>query len=122
MTTLRLSKHGRMFHCRLRREEGIGSTKGRRWESPARQAEFYLKFAWAFVSEETVTLQVGFVPEHEPLQPVKFAPAAGVAVRVIVLPCWIFAEQLLPQLIRVPNSPFGVPTIVPFPLRPTDSV
>src|SRR5579859_6201009 len=67
----------------------------------------YLKLAWTLVSAVMVTLQVGVVPEQEPVHPVKFSPAAGAAVNVTVVPCWNFAEQLLPQLIDVPNSPFG---------------
>ena len=39
---------------------------------------------------------------------------------VTVVPWVNLAEQLLPQLIEVPNSPFGVPVTVPFPPRPMD--
>lgn len=74
------------------------------------------------VSPAIVTLQVGVRPEQAPLQPVKLTPAAGVAVRVTVVPCWNFAEQLLPQLMNVENSPLGVPEIVPLPLRPIERV
>ena len=73
----------------------------------------YLKLAPTFVSAVIVTLQVGCVPEQAPFQPVKFRPAAGVAVSVSVWPSWNLAEQLLPQLMRVPNSPFGAPVTVP---------
>ncbi len=82
----------------------------------------YLKLAWTFVSAIIATLQVSNEPEQEPVQLTNFRPGAGVAVKVTVEPCWNFAEQLLPQLMSVPNSPFGVPVTVPFPPRPIESV
>ena len=79
-----------------------------------------MKLACTLVSAAMVTLQVGAKPEHDPPQPVKLAPAPGVAVSVTVVPCWNLAEQLLPQLINVENSPLGVPLIDPLPPRPMD--
>jgi hypothetical protein len=50
------------------------------------------------------------VPVHAPLQPVKVAPAAGVAVRVTAVPPLKDAEQVVPQLI-----PAGALVTVPEP-------
>jgi hypothetical protein len=69
-----------------------------------------------------VTLHVGKLPEHEPVQFTKLNPAAGVAVSVTVVPCVNFAEQLLPQLICVPFTPPGFPVTVPLPPRPIERV
>ena len=88
----------------------------------SRRISLYLKLACTFVSPEMATLQVAAVPEQAPLQPVKLSPTAGVAVSVTVVPCWNFAEQLLPQLIDDENSPLGEPVMVPLPLRPIESV
>src|SRR4051794_13534242 len=82
----------------------------------------YLKLAWTLVSVKMVTEHVGTRPEQAPLQPVKLAPAPGVAVRVTTVPCWNFAEQLLPQLMKVLNSPLGVPATDPLPPRPSDNI
>ena len=50
------------------------------------------------------------VPEHEPLQPVKTEPAAGVAVKVTDEPCSRFAEHDEPQ-----STPPTLDVIVPDP-------
>jgi hypothetical protein len=63
------------------------------------------------------TVHVGAVPEHAPPQPLKVAPAAGVAVRVTDVPAWAFALQdaaPLPQLIPEPVT-------LPLPLTETES-
>ena len=63
------------------------------------------------VAAETVTVQAP-VPVHPPpLQPVKVEPAAGVAVRVMVVPLAKLAEQVAPQLI-----PAGELVTVPLPV------
>jgi hypothetical protein len=63
-----------------------------------------------------VTLH-GPVPLHAPLQPVKLAPGAAVAVRLTVEPTVNDAEQALPQLM-----PAGVEFTAPGPVTPTFSV
>ncbi len=50
----------------------------------------------------------GPVPAQAPLQPAKVAPAAGVAVRVTVLPDAMLALQVLPQ-----SMPLGEDVTVP---------
>jgi len=60
--------------------------------------------AWAIL-----TLQVP-VPEHDPLQPSKVEPLAGVAVRVILVPDAKLLLHVLPQLI-----PEGLLVTVPLP-------
>jgi hypothetical protein len=44
------------------------------------------KLAVTVVSASMVTVQVGSVPAHAPVQPVKLAPASGVAVSVTTVP------------------------------------
>src|SRR5437660_1395086 len=58
-----------------------------------------------------VTLQVP-VPVQLPLQPVKVAPAAGVAVRVTRVPVVKAVEQVAPQEIP-PGELVTVPLLVP---------
>ena len=55
----------------------------------------------------TLSVQVGCVPLHAPLQPEK-TPPPGVAVKVTALFCGTVAEQVPPQLIR-PLAPVTVP-------------
>ena len=81
-----------------------------------------MKVACACVSLVITTEHVGSVPAQAPDQFAKCRPVAGVALRITVLPCVNFAEQLEPQLIAVPNSPLGKPVTVPDPLRPIDKV
>ena len=45
-----------------------------------------------------VTMQVPVPEQPPPLQPVKVEPAAGVAVRVTVVPLAKLAEQVAPQV------------------------
>lgn len=63
------------------------------------------------------TLHVGDVPLHAPPQPVKVAPAAGVAVRVTVAFCDSFAVHVAPAPQAIPP-----PLTVPLPLTVTVSV
>jgi hypothetical protein len=56
------------------------------------------------------TVQVGDVPPHAPLQPLKLEPLAGLAVRVTFVFAAKLAEQVLPQLI-----PAGLLVTVPEP-------
>ncbi len=57
------------------------------------------------------TVQVVAVPLQAPLQPVKVEPAAGVAVRVTVVPLGKAAEHMVPQSI-----PAGLLVTLPLPL------
>ena len=66
------------------------------------------KLAVTLRAAEMLSVQVVEVPAHEPLQPVKLAPALGVAVNVTDVPWLKLLEQLLPQLI-----PLGVDVTVP---------
>src|SRR4051812_41126412 len=61
-----------------------------------------------------MVIEHGPVPLHAPLQPVKVAFAAGVAVRVTTAPIGIWALHAAPQLI-----PEGLEVTVPLPLRVT---
>jgi hypothetical protein len=61
------------------------------------------------VAALSVTVQVP-VPEQPPLQPVKVEPAAGVAVRVIVVPLVYEAAHVAPQ-----EMPAGALVTVPVP-------
>ena len=69
-----------------------------------------LKVAVTEVAALTVTAQVP-VPEQAPLQPAKEEPAAGVAVRVTVVPAVTDSEQVAPQLM-----PAGLLVTVPVPV------
>jgi hypothetical protein len=69
-----------------------------------------LKLAVAEASALRVSVQV-VVPEQPPDQPAKVEPAAGVAVRVMVVPPLKLALQVAPQLI-----PEGTLVIVPEPV------
>src|SRR5947209_17658823 len=73
------------------------------------------------VSFAIVTLKVGAVPEHPPLQFTKLLPAGGTAVSVTTVPSVNFAEQLPPQS-STRSLPEGDPVTVPELLRPTDNV
>lgn len=68
-----------------------------------------------------IRVQVGVELTQPFVQPVKLRPGAGVAVRVIDVPCMNFAEQVPPQLI-VLSTPAGVAVTVPLPLRAIESV
>ena len=81
-----------------------------------------MKFAVVDVFLPITMLQVRDVVVQAPVHPVNVSPAAGVAVSVTVVPCMNLAEQLLPQLIAVEKTPFGVPVTLPLPPRPTESV
>jgi hypothetical protein len=73
-------------------------------------AEAALKLAVAEESAFRVSVQVA-VPEQPPDQPTKVEPAAGVAVRVMVVPPLKLALQVAPQLI-----PEGTLVTVPEPV------
>lgn len=82
---------------------------------------YLLKTAWTEVSLLIDTRHVGAVPEHAPLQFTNCFPVGGVAVNVTTVPEVNFAEQFPPQF-NCRSLPFGVPTMVPGLLRPTDNV
>jgi hypothetical protein len=94
----------------------LSGLRGRAGES----LDCYLKLACACVSFPMVSVHVGTVPEHAPLQLTNVAPAAGVAFSVTLVPTGNLAEQLPGQPINVLNAPFGVPLMLPLPLRPID--
>jgi hypothetical protein len=76
-----------------------------------------VKFALTDLAEVKVTVHVGLVPEHAPVQPVKDAPGAGVAVSVTAEPVGrltVQAEAPFPQLIPPPLT-------VPLPVTLTES-
>jgi hypothetical protein len=62
-----------------------------------------LKFAVTEVSELTLNVQVGEVPEHAPPQPTKVEPVLLVAVRVTEDPLVTGTEHVVPQLIPPPE-------------------
>jgi hypothetical protein len=64
-----------------------------------------------------VTVHVGAVPAHAPPQPLKVAPAAGVAVSVTEAPDGMFALQAAPPLPQL----IPVPVTWPLPLTETES-
>src|SRR5438309_1341194 len=70
-----------------------------------------VKVAVTVVAAETVTTHDPVPEQPPPLQPVKVEPAAGVAVRVMVVPFAKLAEQVTPQLI-----PAGELVTVPLPV------
>ena len=63
------------------------------------------------VVPSTATVHVGTVPLQAPDQPPNVEPSAGVAVRVISVPCRNCAWQFAPQ-----SMPSGTPTTVPLPV------
>ena len=66
--------------------------------APHEFSSYLLKIACTDVLLLIVTVQVGTVPAHAPLQPAKVVLEGGVAVKVITVPALNFAEQVLPQL------------------------
>src|SRR5207253_1191692 len=67
------------------------------------------------VAGERVSGQAPVPEQRPPLQPVKVEPAAGVAVRVMVVPLAKLAEQVAPQLIpagELVTVPLPVPAVV----------
>lgn len=75
------SKRGRPSNVRWTTPEDYPTS----WNRPGKPVR-YLKLAWTLVSCVIVTLHVGERPLHAPLQPIKLAPAAGVAVSETVEP------------------------------------
>jgi hypothetical protein len=74
----------------------------------------WLKVAVTARSWSIVTVQLS-VPLQAPPQPPNLEPAAGAAVKVTVVPCANWAEQLLPQSIpagELVTVPEPVPALV----------
>ena len=75
-----------------------------------------LKAAVALRAALIDTVQVRAVPVHEPLQPVKVVPVAGVAVRVTEVPLLKLAEQavlVVPVAAVAHDRPAGAELTVP---------
>jgi hypothetical protein len=74
---------------------------------------FTLKVAVTCWLALSVTVQIGLLPLHAPVQPTKDEPVVAVAVRVTGVPWLKVALQVCPQLM-----PAGVLTTLPLPVPP----